>query len=531
MIKTVKKGKDARQSLKEGIDILADAVKATLGPKGRNVIINRGIGDPIITKDGVTVAKSIEVDDPIQNTGTQMIKSVALKTAEIAGDGTTTATVLAQAIMDAGLKEVEEGANPMELKRGIDYAVAAVIENLKKQSVDIGTGVEKIMQVALVSTNNDKDIASMIANSMYKMGKTGIINVEDSTNEKTSISISKGMVIDEGLVHPAFVTNKVKERGEYDDCLVLIYNKKISRWQQLAPVLEICAEEQLPLLIIAEEVEMSAMNILGKNIMENGMKFGVIKLPYTGDLRTQVLEDIAIITGATVIIDGHTSLENVNRNHIGSAKKVVADRYKTTIIGGNGNPIDLKQRISELEEAIKEENGDQNKEMLKDRLAKLTNGIATMYVGAATEVEMNEKKDRIDDAIHAVRAAMQEGVVPGGGLAYLRAGIVISNPDNGIWSFHKLTADEQKGIDIILGVMYEPLKQICQNAGIAHAEIIKTIESGNGDLGYNARTEKFEKLFDAGIVDPTMVARVALENAASIAGLLLTTEALVMNIK
>lgn len=527
MIKKVLHGAEARKSLKTGIDILADAVKATLGPKGKNVIINRGVGDPVITKDGVTVAKYIEVDDPIENTGTQLIKGVALKTMELAGDGTTTATVLAQAIMNEGLQMVENGANPMELKRGIDHAVAAVVANLKEQSVDVGEGMEKLMQVALVSTNNDKDIASMIANAMFKMGKTGIINVEDSSNEKTSISISKGMIIDEGLTHPVFVTNAAKQRGEYDECLILIYDKKISNWKNLVKVLDYAAAEGQPLLIMAEEVELSAMNILGKNIMESNMKFGVIKLPYIGELRETVLNDIAIITGATIIREGHTALGNVDESFLGRARKVISDKQKTTIIGGAGDPLKLTERIQEIEESIKEAHTEYAKETLKERLAKLTNGVATMYVGATTEVEMNEKKDRIDDAIHAVRAAMQEGVVPGGGLAYLRAcdvlDIMADDP--------KFTDGEKSGIDIIANATGMPLYQICANAGVNFEEVLNTILEGNGDFGYNARTEKFEKLFDAGIVDPTMVARVALENAASIAGLLLTTEALVMNVK
>lgn len=524
-MKKVLHGPDARESLKKGIDILANAVKATLGPKGRNVIINRGIGDPIITKDGVTVARSIEVEDPIENTGTQMIKGVALKTMELAGDGTTTATVLAQAIMNAGIQLVAGGANPMELKRGIDYAVTAVIEDLKKQSVDIGTGIEKIQQVALVSTNNDKDIASMIANAMFKMGKTGIINVEDSSNEKTSVSISKGMVIDEGLVHPIFTTNAAKSKGEYNDCLVLIYDKKISSAKSIISVMDYAASVGMPLFIMAEEVEMPALNILGKNIVENNLKYGVIKLPYSGDLRASIMDDIAIATGSDIIREGHTLLSNVNGDkYLGYAKKIIADNKKVTIIGGGGDPITLQARIDSLQESLKESHSEYEKDTLKDRIAKLTNGVATLYVGKSTEVEMNEKKDRIDDAIHAVRAAMQEGVVPGGGLAYIR-----SRSLN--WSKENNSPDEKLGMGIIYDSLLAPLKQICLNAGIEFKDVIGKIEASNGDFGYNARTAKFEKLFDAGIVDPTMVSRIALENAASIAGLLLTTEALVMNIK
>lgn len=528
MIQTVQHGSDARESLKKGIDILANAVKATLGPKGRNVIINRGVGDPIITKDGVTVAKSIEVEDPIQNTGTRIIKGVALKTMEIAGDGTTTATVLAQAIMDAGFEAVKAGANPMELKRGIDYAVEAVVANLKEQSIDIGTGIEKLMQVALVSTNNDKDIASMIANSMLKMGKTGIINVEDSSNAITSISISKGLVIEQGLVHPVFTTNTAKTKGEYENCLILIYDKKISTGKSLVPVLEYAAQSGMPLFIMAEDFEMGALNVLGKNIVEGEFKYGAIKLPYSGDLRSSVLDDLEIATGAKIVREGYTKLENVvDDTFLGFAKKIISDKEKTTIIGGGGNEVDIKARIESIKEALKNSHSDYEKETLKDRIAKLTNGVATMYVGNTTEVEMNEKKDRIDDAIHAVKAAMQEGIVPGGGLAYIRAmNSVIELVTSG-----KYSNEEVIGMYIIHAVLGQPLKQICENAGIKPYDVINAIEAGKGDFGYNARTDKYEKLFDAGIVDPTMVARVALENAASIAGLLLTTEALVMNIK
>lgn len=528
MLKTVLHGAPARDSLKKGIDILANAVKATLGPKGRNVIINRGIGDPIITKDGVTVAKSIEVDDPIENTGTQLIKGVALKTMELAGDGTTTATVLAQAIMNAGIKLVADGANPMELKRGIDYAVEAVVKNLKEQSVDIGTGIEKLMQVALVSTNNDKDIASMIANAMFKMGKNGIINVEDSSNKETGISIAKGMVIDEGLVHGVFTTNQAKTKGEYENCLVLIYDKKITTAKSILPVMEYAAKSGMPLFFIAEDYDFSVLNILGKNIIEGELKYGVIKLPHSGDLRDAIMDDIALATGAGIVREGQTLLANVNDDkYLGFAKKIVSDKEKTTIIGGGGSTSMIQIRVDSLKESIEKSHSEYEKETLKDRLAKLTNGIATMYVGKTTEVEMNEKKDRIDDAIHAVRAAMQEGVVPGGGLAYLRSReALIRIPDK-----VKLTEDESKGHDIIYKVLSAPLIQICNNAGIDATEVIDKANQGNGDFGYNARTDKYEKLFDAGIVDPTMVSRVALENAASIAGLLLTTEALVMNIK
>ena len=527
MIKVVKHGADARASLKRGIDILADSVKVTLGPKGRNVIINKGVGYPIITKDGVTVAKEIDLEDLIENTGAQMVKSVALKTAELAGDGTTTATVLAQAIMNAGIKAVSEGSNPMELKRGIDYAVEAVIKNLKEQSIDIGDGVEKIQQVAMVSTNNDKNLASMIANAMYKMGKNGIINVEDSSSSETKVAISKGLTIDEGLVHPIFVTNKVKQRGEFENAFIFIYNKKISNFKDLIPLLDLVAPTEMPLIIMAEEVDGSALNILAKNVVENGMKFGVVKLPYYGDLRTQVLEDIAIITGATVIIEGHTQLSKVNLGHLGRAKKVISDQHKTTIIDAGGSKIDISERVSMLEKAIKETHDEGQKEVYKERYAKLVNGVATMYVGGATELEINEKKDRIDDAVHATRAAMQEGVVPGGGLAYIRAKFCLAELEK----FGDYSDDEKKGISIIKELLSAPLIQICNNAGIDATEVLETVYAGKGDFGYNARTDKYEKLFDSGIVDPTMVSRIALENAASIAGLLLTTECLVMNIK
>lgn len=527
MIKTVLHGAAARDSLKKGIDVLADAVKATLGPKGRNVIINRGVGDPIITKDGVTVARSIELEDPIENTGTHIIKGVALKTMEIAGDGTTTATVLAQAIMNAGIQLVNDGANPMELKRGIDYAVAAVIEDLKKQSIDIGAGLEKLLQVALVSTNNDKDIASMIANAMFKMGKTGIINVEDSSNGETKVTISKGMVIDEGLVHPIFTTNAAETKGEYENALVLIYDAKITSGKSILPVMEYAAKSGMPLFIMAEDYDRSVLNVLGKNAKEGGFKYGVIKLPYSGGLRSSVLDDIAITTGATIVREGHTMLSNVNDDtYLGFAKKVVIDKDIATIIGGGGSELAVNARVDSIKESLKETHNEFEKNAFKDRIAKLTNGVATMYVGQTTEVEMNEKKDRIDDAIHAVRAAMQEGVVPGGGLAYYRAKKSLDTIEQGKW-----TDDETKGMDIIYKCLSAPIIQICNNAGVDATEVIATIKEGKGDFGYNARTNKYEKLFDAGIVDPTMVSRVALENAASIAGLLLTTEALVMNIK
>ncbi|RZK81764.1 MAG: chaperonin GroEL [Pedobacter sp.] len=518
MAKQVKYNVEARDALKRGVDILANAVKVTLGPKGRNVIIDKKFGSPAITKDGVTVAKEIELKDPIENMGAQMVKEVASKTADIAGDGTTTATVLAQAIVTAGIKNVAAGANPMDLKRGIDKAVAAIVENLKSQSQTVGEDNNKIKQVASISANNDEVIGALIAEAMGKVGKDGVITVEEAKGTETEVKTVEGMQFDRGYLSPYFVTNADKMEAELESPYILIYDKKISNMKELLPVLEKQVQTGKPLLIIAEDLDGEALATLVVNKIRGSLKVVAVKAPGFGDRRKAMLEDIAILTGGTVISEERGfKLENADLSYLGTAEKVVVDKDNTTVINGAGQSEDIKARVNQIKAQIETTTSDYDKEKLQERLAKLAGGVAVLYVGAASEVEMKEKKDRVDDALHATRAAVEEGIVAGGGVAFIRAiesleGLKGSNED------------ETTGIAIVKRAVEEPLRQICQNAGIEGSIIVQKVKEGTGDFGYNARTDVYENLIAAGVIDPTKVSRVALENAASIAAMLLTTE-------
>lgn len=509
---------EARDALKRGVDALANAVKVTLGPKGRNVIIDKKFGSPAITKDGVTVAKEIELTDAVENMGAQMLKEVASKTADIAGDGTTTATVLAQAIVTSGLKNVAAGANPMDLKRGIDKAVAAVIENLKKQSNPIGNDNKKIEQVATISANNDNGIGKLIAEAMKAAGKEGIITVEEAKGTADELKTVEGMQFDRGYVSPYFVTDADKMEAVLDNPLILIYDKKISNMKELLPVLEKAVQTGKPVLIIAEDVDGEALATLVVNKMRGSLKIAAVKAPGFGDRRKAMLEDIAILTGGTLISEeSGFKLENADLSSLGKAEKITIDKDNTTIVGGSGKKADITARVNQIKAQIENTTSDYDREKLEERLAKLAGGVAVIYVGAATEVEMKEKKDRVDDAKAATQAAVEEGIVPGGGIAYIRS----------IAALEKLKGeneDENTGIAIVKRAIEEPLRQICANAGIEGSIIVQKVKEGKDDYGYNARTEKFENLLKAGVIDPTKVTRVALENAASIAGMLLTTE-------
>ncbi len=518
MSKQVKYNVEARDALKRGVDILANAVKVTLGPKGRNVIIDKKFGSPAITKDGVTVAKEIELKDPIENMGAQMVKEVASKTADIAGDGTTTATVLAQAIVTAGIKNVAAGANPMDLKRGIDKAVTAIVDNLRQQSQTVGEDNNKIKQVASISANNDEVIGSLIAEAMGKVGKDGVITVEEAKGTETEVKTVEGMQFDRGYLSPYFVTNADKMEAELENPYILIYDKKISNMKELLPVLEKQVQTGKPLLIIAEDLDGEALATLVVNKIRGSLKVAAVKAPGFGDRRKAMLEDIAILTGGTVISEERGyKLENADLSYLGTAEKVVVDKDNTTVINGAGQPEDIKSRVSQIKAQIETTTSDYDKEKLQERLAKLAGGVAVLYVGAASEVEMKEKKDRVDDALHATRAAVEEGIVAGGGVAFIRAiesleGMKGSNDD------------ETTGIAIVKRAVEEPLRQICQNAGIEGSIIVQKVKEGSADFGYNARTDVYENLIAAGVIDPTKVSRVALENAASIAAMLLTTE-------
>lgn len=509
---------EAREKLKKGVDALANAVKVTLGPKGRNVIIDKKFGAPSITKDGVSVAKEIELSDPIENMGAQMVKEVASKTADIAGDGTTTATVLAQAIVAAGLKHVAAGANPMDLKRGIDKAVEVVLASLKKQSREVGDDNNKIEQVASISANNDSAIGKLIAEAMQKVGKDGVITVEEAKGTETEVKTVEGMQFDRGYLSPYFVTNADKMEAELENALLLIYDKKISSMKELLPILEKTAQTGRPLLIIAEEVDGEALATLVVNKLRGTLRVAAVKAPGFGDRRKAMLEDIAILTGGTVISEERGyKLENADLTYLGKAEKVVIDKDNTTVINGGGNADDIKARVNQIRAQIESTTSDYDREKLQERLAKLAGGVAVLYIGAATEVEMKEKKDRVDDALHATRAAVEEGIVPGGGVAYIRA----------IESLETLRGeneDENFGVNIVKSALEAPLRQIVGNAGLEGSIIIHKIKEGKDDFGFNARTEKYENMFAAGVIDPTKVGRVALENAASIAGMLLTTE-------
>ncbi|MFN3917014.1 MAG: chaperonin GroEL [Flavobacteriales bacterium] len=521
MAKEIKFNLEARNALKKGVDALADAVKVTLGPKGRNVVIDKKFGAPHITKDGVTVAKEIELEDPTENMGAQMVKEVASKTADIAGDGTTTATVLAQAIITAGLKNVAAGANPMDLKRGIDKAVASVVAELKALSKTVGDDNEKIKQVATVSANNDEAIGSLIAEAMKVVGKDGVITVEEAKGTETEVKTVEGMQFDRGYLSPYFVTNAEKMVAEIEHPYILITDKKVSSMKELLPVLEPVAQSGKPLLIIAEDVDGEALATLVVNKLRGALKIAAVKAPGFGDRRKAMLEDLAILTGGTVISEERGfKLENTTLEMLGTAEKIEIDKDNTTIINGAGNSEEIKARVGQIKAQIETTTSDYDKEKLQERLAKLAGGVAVLYIGAASEMEMKEKKDRVEDALAATRAAVEEGTIPGGGVAYIRAGKTLED-------LKGLNEDETTGISIIKRAIEEPLRQIIANAGGEGAVIVQKVREGKDDFGYNARTEIFENLYQAGVIDPTKVARIALENAASIAAMLLTTECVI----
>ncbi|AKP52386.1 chaperonin GroEL [Cyclobacterium amurskyense] len=515
---------DARDRLKKGVDALADAVKVTLGPKGRNVILDKKFGAPSITKDGVTVAKEIELEDAIENMGAQLVKEVASKTADDAGDGTTTATVLTQSIFSVGIKNVAAGANPMDLKRGIDKAVEAIVAELRAASKEISTSKE-IAQVGTISANNDEEIGKMIADAMQKVGKDGVITVEEAKGTETEVRTVEGMQFDRGYLSPYFTTNTEKMEAELENPYILIYDKKISAMKELLPVLEPVAQSGRPLLIIAEDVDGEALATLVVNKIRGALKVAAVKAPGFGDRRKAMLEDIATLTGGTVISEERGyKLENVTVDYLGTAEKINIDKDNTTIVNGAGEKASIEARINEIKSQIEKTTSDYDREKLQERLAKLSGGVAILYIGAATEVEMKEKKDRVDDALHATRAAVQEGVVVGGGVALIRASVALDK-------LKGLNEDEDTGINIIKQAVEAPLRTIVSNSGGEGSVVINRIKDSKGDYGYNARTDKYEDLFKAGVIDPTKVTRLALENAASIAALLLTTECVVADIK
>jgi chaperonin GroEL len=512
---------EAREKLKKGVDALANAVKVTLGPKGRNVVIGKKFGAPHITKDGVTVAKEIELEDEVENMGAQMVKEVASKTADIAGDGTTTATVLAQAIINAGLKNVAAGANPMDLKRGIDKAVADVVKNLRKLSKEIGSDNSKIEQIATISANNDEAIGALIAKAMQDVGKDGVITVEEAKGIETEVVTVEGMQFDRGYLSPYFVTNTEKMITEMENPMILICEKKISSMKELLPILEPVAQSSKGLIIIAEDVDGEALGTLVVNRIRGSLKVAAVKAPGFGDRRKAMLEDIAILTGGQVISEERgMTLENTTIDMLGTAEKVEIDKDNTTIVNGKGKKADISARVGQIKAQIESTTSDYDKEKLQERLAKLSGGVAVLYVGAPTEVEMKEKKDRVDDALAATRAAVEEGVVAGGGVALLRA-------IEGLDKIKTVNEDETTGVAIVKRAAEEPLRQIIANAGQEGAVIVQEVKAGKDDFGYNARTEKFENLVKAGVVDPTKVTRIAVENAASIAAMLLTTECVI----
>lgn len=512
---------DARNKMKRGVDTLANAVKVTLGPKGRNVVIEKKFGAPAVTKDGVTVAKEIELEDPIENMGAQMVKEVASKTADIAGDGTTTATVLAQAIISEGLKNVAAGANPMDLKRGIDKAVVEVVKSLQAQSQTVGSDSDKIEQVATISANNDEFIGKLIAEAFGKVGKEGVITVEEAKGTDTSVDVVEGMQFDRGYISPYFVTNSEKMEAELQNPSILIYDKKISTMKDILPILEKSAQSGRPLLIIAEDLEGEALATLVVNKLRGTLKVAAVKAPGFGDRRKEMLQDIATLTGGIVISEEQGyKLENATEQYLGKADSVTINKDNTTVVGGKGDEEAIKARVNQIKSQIGTTTSDYDKEKLQERLAKLAGGVAVLYIGAATEVEMKEKKDRVDDALHATRAAVEEGIVPGGGVAYIRA-------TQGLENVKTLNEDEATGVAIVKRAIEEPLRQIVANSGLEGSIIVQKIKDGKDDYGFNARTEVFENLFAAGVIDPTKVSRIALENAASIAGMLLTTEAVI----
>ena len=524
MAKDIKFNVEARAQMKEGADALANAVKVTLGPKGRNVVIDKKFGAPQVTKDGVTVAKEIELEDKFANMGAQMVKEVASKTNEQAGDGTTTATVLAQAIINVGLKNVTAGANPMDLKRGIDKAVAKVVESLKAQSQEVGDNYSKIEQVGTISANNDGYIGKLIADAMSKVKKDGVITVEEAKGTETEVKVVEGMQFDRGYISPYFMTNSDKMEAVLEEPLVLITDKKISTMKDLLPILEPIAREGKSLLIIAEDVDGEALTTLVVNRLRGTLKIAAVKAPGFGDRRKEMLQDIATLTGAVVVSEerGFT-LENTTPDMLGKAEKVVISKENTTIVNGGGDKDAIKERAELIRKQISSTTSDYDREKLQERLGKLAGGVAVLYVGAATEVEMKEKKDRVEDALNATRAAVEEGIVPGGGVAYIRAAETLKGMkgDN---------EDETTGIHIVARAIEEPLRQIAENAGVEGSVIIQKIREGKGDFGYNARADEYVNMFEAGVIDPTKVSRIALENAASVAGMFLTTECAITDI-
>ena len=525
MAKELKFNIEAREQLKKGVDELANAVKVTLGPKGRNVIIEKKFGAPHITKDGVTVAKEIELADAFQNTGAQLVKSVASKTGDDAGDGTTTATVLAQSIVATGLKNVAAGANPMDLKRGIDKAVAKVVEHIKAQSEQVGDNYDKIEQVATVSANNDQEIGKLIADAMKKVSKDGVITIEEAKSRETTIGVVEGMQFDRGYLSPYFVTNTEKMECEMENPLILIYDKKISNLQEFLPILNPAAQTGRPILVIAEDVESEALTTLVVNRLRAQLKICAVKAPGFGDRRKAMLEDIAVLTGGVVISEEKgLKLEQATIEMLGSAEKVTITKDNTTIVGGKGDKQNIQDRVNQIKNEIKNTTSDYDKEKLQERLAKLSGGVAVLYVGAASEVEMKEKKDRVDDALCATRAAIEEGIVPGGGVAFIRSLESLEGLEGD-------NADETTGINIVKRAIEEPLRQIVENAGLEGSVVVEKVRNQKGDFGYNARKDTYENLRESGIIDPAKVCRVALENAASIAGMFLTTECVICDAK
>ncbi len=518
-------GIESRDALKRGIDKLANAVKVTLGPRGRNVFLEKKYGAPQVTKDGVTVAKEIELKDPFENMGAQLLREVASKTSDKAGDGTTTATLLAQAMINIGIKNVTAGANPMELKKGIDKAVSEVVKFLKSISQEVGDDYNKIEQVARVSANNDEEIGKLIAEAMKKVKKEGVITVEEAKGIETTVEVVEGMQFDRGYISPYFVTNTDKMEAVMENPLILIHDKKISSMKEFLPILETAVQTGRPLVIIAEDVEGEALATLVVNRLRGSLKVVAVKAPGFGDRRKEMLEDIAILTGGTVITEERGfKLENATIDMLGSAEKVIVDKENTTIVNGSGKKDHIESRIKQIKSQIENTTSQYDKEKLQERLAKLSGGVAVLYIGAATEVEMKEKKDRVDDALHATRAAVEEGIVPGGGVAYIRA----------IEALDKLkgeTEDEQTGIEIVKRALEEPLRQIVANAGLEGSVVVNKVKEGKNDFGFNAQTEKFENLYKAGVIDPTKVSRIALENAASVASVFLTTECAISEIK
>ena len=525
MAKNIQFNSEARAALKSGVDALANAVKVTLGPKGRNVVIDRKFGAPNVTKDGVSVAKEIELQDAVENMGAQMVKEVASKTADVAGDGTTTATVLAQALVTEGMRNVASGANPMDLKRGMDKASSAIVSELKKMSKEVGSDNSKIEQVATISANNDNNIGSLIAEAMKTVGNEGVITVEEAKGMDTTVTTVEGMQFDRGYLSPYFVTNPEKMEAALDNPYILIFDKKISNMKDLLPVLEQTAQSGRPLLIIAEDVDGEALATLVVNKIRGSLKIASVKAPGFGDRRKEMLKDIAILTGGQVISEETgLKLENTSIADLGSAEKITINKDNTTIVNGAGDKGAIESRVGQIKAQIETTTSDYDREKLQERLAKLSGGVAVLYVGAATEVEMKEKKDRVDDALHATRAAVEEGIVPGGGTAYIRAASTLTELEGE-------NVDETTGIKIVLRAVEEPLRQIVSNAGGEGAVVVNAVKEGKGDFGYNARTEVFENLLEAGVIDPTKVSRVALENAISISGMMLTTECVISDIE